>query len=104
LRLRLPSTPLPRARTLAGSKAAVLGIYAELDSRVNASRSAARAALRKAGLSHQIVTFPGVDHAFFNPTSSRHDPTAAAAAYRRLLAWFGHARSDLEVDAGLGAP
>jgi carboxymethylenebutenolidase len=49
----------------------VLGIYAELDSRVNATRAAARAALRKAGLRHQIVTFPGVDHAFFNPTSSR---------------------------------
>ena len=67
----------------------MLGIYAEHDSRVNASRAAARAALRKAGLRHQIVTFPGVDHAFFNPTSSRHDPAAAAAAYRRVLAWFG---------------
>ena len=67
----------------------MLGIYAELDSRVNASRAAARAALRKAGLRHQIVTFPNVDHAFFNPTGSRHDPAAAAAAYRRVLAWFG---------------
>jgi carboxymethylenebutenolidase len=67
----------------------VLGIYAELDSRVNASRAAARAALRRAGLRHQIVTFDGVDHAFFNPTSSRYDATAAAAAYRRMLTWFG---------------
>jgi carboxymethylenebutenolidase len=81
--------PFPDGGNLAGSKAAVLGVYAELDSRVNASRSAARAALRKAGLKHQIATFPGVDHAFFNPTSSRHDPAAAAAAYRRMLAWFG---------------
>ena len=60
--------PFPEGGNLAGSKAAVLGIYAELDSRVNASRAAARAALRKAGLRHQIVTYPGVDHAFFNPT------------------------------------
>jgi carboxymethylenebutenolidase len=67
----------------------VLGIYAELDSRVNASRAAARAALRRAGLKHQIVTFPGVDHAFFNPTGSRYDAAAAAAAYRRMVAWFG---------------
>ena len=81
--------PFPEGGNLAGAKAAVLGIYAELDSRVNASRAAARAALRKAGLRHQIVTYPGVDHAFFNPTSSRHDPAAAAAAYRRMLAWFG---------------
>ena len=81
--------PFPDGGNLAGSKAAVLGIYAELDSRVNASRAAARAALRRAKLKHQIVTYPGVDHAFFNPTSSRHDPAAAAAAYRRMLAWFG---------------
>ncbi len=81
--------PFPDAGNLAGSKAAVLGVYAELDARVNASRAAARAALRTAGLKHAIVTYPGVDHAFFNPTSSRHDPTAAAAAYRRMLSWFG---------------
>ena len=81
--------PFPEAGSLAGSKAAVLGVYAELDARVNASRPAARAALRSAGLKHSIVTFPGVDHAFFNPTSSRHDPEAAAAAYRRMLGWFG---------------
>lgn len=81
--------PFPEGGNLSGAKAAVLGIYAGLDSRVNASRAAARAALRKAGLRHQIVTYPGVDHAFFNPTGSRHDPTAAAAAYRRMVAWFG---------------
>ena len=80
--------PFPEGGNLAGSKAAVLGIYAELDARVNASRSAARAALRKAGLRHQLVTYPGVDHAFFNPTGSRYDADAAAAAYRRMLAWF----------------
>jgi carboxymethylenebutenolidase len=81
--------PFPEGGNLAGAKAAVLGIYAGLDSRVNATRAAARAALRKAGLEHQIVTYPGVDHAFFNPTGSRHDPAAAAAAYRRMLSWFG---------------
>jgi carboxymethylenebutenolidase len=81
--------PFPDAGSLAGSKAAVLGVYAELDARVNASRPAARAALRSAGLKHAVVTYPGVDHAFFNPTSSRHDPAAAAAAYRRMLSWFG---------------
>jgi carboxymethylenebutenolidase len=86
--------PFPENGNLAGSKAAVLGIYAQLDARVNASRSAARAALRKAGLRHQIVTYPGVDHAFFNPTSSRHDPEAAAAAYRRMLGWFGRYVAD----------
>ena len=81
--------PFPDGGNLAGARAAVLGIYAGLDSRVNASRETARAALRRAGLRHQIVTFPGVDHAFFNPTGSRYNATAAAAAYRRMLTWFG---------------
>ena len=81
--------PFPDGGNLGGAKAAVLGIYAGLDSRVNASRTAARAALRTAGLRHQIVTYPGVDHAFFNPTGARYDPAAAAAAYRRMLQWFG---------------
>ena len=86
--------PFPEGGDLSGSKAAVLGIYAELDSRVNASRAAARAALRRAGLRHQIVTYPDADHAFFNPTSSRYDPDAAAAAYRRMLSWFGRYLAD----------
>ncbi len=78
----------PDGGNLSGSKAAVLGIYAELDSRVNATRNAARTALKKAGLTHSIVTYPGVDHAFFNPTSSRYDRAAASAAYRRMIGWF----------------
>ncbi len=81
--------PFPENGSLLGARAAVLGIYAERDSRVNATREVARAALRRAGLRHQIVTYPGVDHAFFNPTGSRFDREAAAAAYRRMLAWFG---------------
>jgi carboxymethylenebutenolidase len=81
--------PFPENGSLAGAKAAVLGVYAELDARVNASRAEARAALRRARLRHEIVTFPGVDHAFFNPTGARHDAAAAAAAYRRMVAWFG---------------
>jgi carboxymethylenebutenolidase len=80
--------PFPENGTVSGSNAAVLGIYAEQDSRVNATRSAARAALRAARLPHQIVTFPGADHAFFNSTGPRFNPTAAAEAYRRVLNWF----------------
>jgi carboxymethylenebutenolidase len=81
--------PFPESGNLTGARAAVLGIYAELDSRVNATRAAARAALRRAGLRHQIVTYPDVDHAFFNTTGSRYDREAATAAYRRMLAWLG---------------
>ncbi|WP_433082714.1 dienelactone hydrolase family protein [Dactylosporangium sp. CA-052675] len=81
--------PFPDAATLNGSKqAAVLGIYGELDSRVNATRGAAEAALSAAGMTHELVTFPGANHAFFNDTGERYNATAAAEAYTRLVQWF----------------
>ena len=70
-------------------KAAVLGVYAELDARVNGTRDQAKAALDKAGLPNEIRTFPGVDHAFFNDTGPRYNAAQAAAAYRAVLDWFG---------------
>ena len=45
------------------SKAAVLGVYAELDDRDNATRDGAEAALEKAKLKHEVVTYPGEAHA-----------------------------------------
>jgi carboxymethylenebutenolidase len=81
--------PLPDNADFRESKAAVLGIYAQQDQRVNASRDAAEAALKRAGLTHEIVTYPGVDHAFFNDTGPRHNPVVAAQAYRKVLDWFG---------------
>jgi carboxymethylenebutenolidase len=80
--------PFPENGDLSGSKAAVLGIYAGLDTRVNATQAAAEAALQAAGLEHEIVTFPDVNHAFFNDTGARYDPEAAALAYARVLDWF----------------
>jgi carboxymethylenebutenolidase len=74
--------------SLKGSKAAVLAIYGGLDSRVNATRDAAQAALEAARLEHEIVTFAGADHAFFNDTGPRFNVAAAAEAYRQLIVWF----------------
>jgi carboxymethylenebutenolidase len=83
--------PLPDGADFAGSpNAAVLGVYAEQDDRVNASRDAAAAALQEAGLTHEIVTFPNAGHAFFNDTGQRYNPTAAAEAYQKLTDWFGN--------------
>jgi carboxymethylenebutenolidase len=55
---------------------------------VNATRAAAEAALRAAKLEHELVTFAGADHAFFNDTGPRYNATAAAQAYERVLDWF----------------
>jgi len=71
------------------SKAAVLGVYAELDDRVNATRDGAEAALEEAELEHEIVTYPGVDHAFFNATGDNYDKDQAEKAYAKAVSWFG---------------
>jgi carboxymethylenebutenolidase len=80
--------PAPDEPTFEGNTAAVLGVYAERDGRVNASRDRAAAALEAAGLMHEIKTYPGVDHAFFNDTGARYDATQAAAVYADVLAWL----------------
>ena len=82
--------PFPSDASLAGSpNAAVLGIYAGLDNRVNGTKDAAEAALTEAGLTHELRVFDGVDHAFFNDTGPRYDADAAAQAYQAMLDWFG---------------
>ena len=81
--------PLPSPANFAGSpNAAVLGIYAEQDTRINADRDAAEAALKAANLPHELVTYPGVNHAFFNDTGARYNADIANQAYNKLLAWF----------------
>jgi carboxymethylenebutenolidase len=81
--------PLPDNPDFAGSKAAVLAIYAALDSRVTGSQPAAKAALDRAGLVNEVVVEPNAEHAFFNDTGTRYNATAAADAWQRLLDWFG---------------
>ena len=81
--------PLPDGADFGRARAAVLAVYAELDTRVNASRELAEAACDRAGLVHEVVTYPGVDHAFFNDTGPRYNAPAAAEAYKAVLDWFG---------------
>ena len=81
--------PAPPEPDFSGSpNAAVLGVYAELDARVNASQQTAGDALEAAGLVHEIKVYPGVDHAFFNDTGARYDQAQAAQAYQDMLTWF----------------
>ncbi len=81
--------PAPDGADFAGSKgAAVLGVYAALDARVNATEPEARAALEKAGLVFELITEPDADHAFFNDSGQRYNPAAAADAWKRVQDWF----------------
>jgi carboxymethylenebutenolidase len=49
----------------------------------------AMAALERAGLTHEIVTYEGASHAFFNDTGPRYNQAAATQAYAKVLDWFG---------------
>jgi carboxymethylenebutenolidase len=83
--------PFPTGATLNGNKAAVLGVYGGLDSRVNGTQPAAVAALNAARLEYEILTFTEADHAFFNDTGARFNVPAAEEAWRRTVGWFNDA-------------
>jgi carboxymethylenebutenolidase len=69
-------------------QAAVLGVYAEQDQRINAGIPALEQALINAGVTHQINVYPGVNHAFHNDTGQRYVEAQATQAWQDTLAWF----------------
>jgi len=81
--------PTPDDADFSGSKdVAVLAFYGSKDARVTGTKDAAQQALDKAGVVNELVVEQGADHAFFNDTGERYDPTAAADAWQRVQAWF----------------
>ncbi|MDA0170331.1 dienelactone hydrolase family protein [Solirubrobacter taibaiensis] len=83
--------PFPTGGDVRGIKADVLGVFAGVDDRVNATREAARAALEAARVDYEILTFTEAQHAFFNDTNpARFNAQAAAQAWLRVNDWFGH--------------
>ena len=69
-------------------QAAVLGVFAEQDSRINAGIPALEQALKDAGVTYQFNIYPGVDHAFHNDTGGRYLEEQATQAWMDTLAWF----------------
>jgi len=80
--------PFPSGGNLKGIKANVLAVYGGLDTRINESIPTAKAALEAARVDYEILTFSEADHAFFNDTGARFNPSAMAEAWRRVLGWF----------------
>jgi carboxymethylenebutenolidase len=80
--------PAPENADFSKAKAAVLAIYGEQDERVNATRDRAEAALKAARLTHEIRTFAGAGHGFFNDTGQRYNAEAAQQAWQDMLNWF----------------
>jgi len=66
------------------NRAAVFGVYGETDNRVNATREAAKAALARTTVPHEIKTYPGVGHGFYSQIESEQ----SKQAYSDVLNWF----------------
>lgn len=80
--------PAPELEQVPNIKAAVLGVYAEQDERINAGIEPLQQALVEAGVTHEIKIYPGVNHAFHNDTGERYNEPQATQAWNDMLAWF----------------
>jgi carboxymethylenebutenolidase len=69
-------------------RAALLIQYAEHDERINAMWPAFGAALRAAGVAHEMHTYPGTQHGFHNNSTPRYHEESAKLAWDRTIAFF----------------
>ncbi len=80
--------PHPSVDAVPNIRAAVLGIYAGNDQRINGGIPAIEAAMQANGKVYEKVIYPDTDHAFHNDTGSRYNAEAAMDAWAHTLAWF----------------
>jgi carboxymethylenebutenolidase len=73
---------------IASTKAAVLAVYAEKDTRVTGGKDTIEPMLKKAGVAYQINIYPGVDHAFHNDTGRSYNADQARRAWVDTIDWF----------------
>ena len=88
----LPSTdiplsqPTPTLELTPGITGRILYLVGEDDALIDAGqREQIRAALASAGVTHEVVSYPGVGHAFFWPGTPPFDAAARADAWGRVL-------------------
>ncbi len=80
--------PAPSLDQVPNIRAAVFGVYAEQDNRINAGKDALEQALIDAGTTHRMKVYPGVNHAFHNDTGGRYVEAQATQDWQDALAWF----------------
>lgn len=82
--------PAPAAVSGIGStKAAVLAVYAEQDTRVTAGKDTIEPELKKAGVPYKINVYPGVNHAFHADfRADRYNADQARKAWVDTIDWF----------------
>jgi carboxymethylenebutenolidase len=79
------AAPAEDARNI---KAAMLGIYASEDARVNSTGEAIEPVLKQAHVTYQFNTYPNTRHGFNEETGSGYNQDQALAAWKDLLDWF----------------
>jgi carboxymethylenebutenolidase len=80
----------------------ILGLFAGEDTGIKvASVEAFGAALSRLRKNHEIHVYPGVGHAFANPTGDNYDEAAAGDAWRLTLEFLGR---HLSIDEASGSP
>jgi carboxymethylenebutenolidase len=80
--------PHPELSDVPNIQAAVQAIYGENDSRINQGIPEIEEAMQQNGKVYEKIIYPDSDHAFFNDTGSRYNPTAAQDAWAQTLSWF----------------
>ena len=80
--------PAPSLDQVQNIKAAIFGVYAQQDNRINAGKDALEQALIAAGTTHQMKVYPGVNHAFHNDTGGRYVEAQATQAWQDTLDWL----------------
>ena len=80
--------PHPPLEDVPNIRAAILAIYGELDSRIDAGIPEIEQAMLANHKIYEKIIYPNADHAFHNDTGSRYNPDAAKDAWQHTLAWF----------------
>lgn len=84
--------PVIDADRLAALQMPVLGLFGAEDASFPPDTLAAfEAALAEAGVEHEIVVYPGADHAFANPSGEKYQPEAAEDAWQKTTALLARA-------------
>jgi len=80
--------PHPALEDVPNIHAAILAIYGELDTRIDAGIPEIEQAMTANKKIYEKIIYPNADHAFHNDTGSRYNPEAAKDAWEHTLVWF----------------
>jgi carboxymethylenebutenolidase len=83
--------PIPDLDAVAGIRAPVLAVYAELDERITSMLPTISKAMSRHRKRFESIVLENAQHAFHNDTNAvRYHPAAAAAAWAAAVEWLDH--------------